>query len=71
MSGVGFVWVLRIEGRTLGTRYSTIWEAPEWGTSSWYYTIDRDRWTIPLYAVVVVTIGFYKLFESKKNNGGE
>ena len=57
--------IVRVEGRTVALRYSTIWEAPE----GW--TIDRDRWTIPLYAVVVATIGFYKLFESKRNNGGE
>ena len=65
-------WILRHEGRVIRSEYSFVWKAPRVGGPSFgYYTIDRDRWTIPIYAVVVATIGLVKVFESKRNNGGE
>ncbi len=58
-------WMIRGKGRVIGYEYSFVWKP----RSGW--TIDRDRWTVPLFTVLVATIGFYKLFESKRNNGGE
>ncbi len=73
-------WTLKLEGQPVALQYSFVWKAPQLGNElvqslylaqslylpKYYYAIDRDRWTIPLYSVVVVTIGLYKLFESKK-----
>ena len=78
-------WTLKLEGQPVALQYSFVWKAPQLGNElvqslylaqslylpKYYYAIDHDRWTIPLYSVVVVTIGLYKLFESKKNNRGE
>ena len=78
-------WTLKLEGQPVALQYSFVWKAPQLGNEfvqslylaqslylpKYYYAIDRDRWTIPLYVVVVATIGFYKLFESKRNNGAE
>ena len=61
-------WILRVEGVTRALKYSTIWEAPEWpndGELHIYYAIDRDRWIVPLFTVLVATIGLVKVFERK------
>ena len=78
-------WTLKLEGQPVALQYSFVWKAPQLGNEfvqslylaqslylpKYYYAIDRDRWTIPLYVVVAATIGFYKLFESNKNNRDE
>ncbi len=62
-------WVLRVSDQTIESEYSFIWSAPT--RSNLYYTIDRDRWIVPLLTVLIATIGFVKVFKSKGNNGGE
>ena len=62
-------WVLRLSDRTIESEYSFIWSAPT--RSNLYYTIDRDRLTLPWLTVLIATIGLVKVFESKRNNGGE
>jgi len=59
-------WVLRVNDQTIESEYSFIWSAPT--RSNLYYTIDRDRWIVPLLTVLIATIGFVKVFKRKEGS---